>query len=60
MQHSYAQIPRRRRDTVNLDEVLGFVSPKVRDATLQGAAQLKHLGIRFALAGGLALPFAHK
>lgn len=55
MQRSFAQIPRRRRDTVNLDEVFEFVSPKVRDAALQTAAQLEHLGIRFALAGGLAV-----
>ena len=40
---------------MNLEEVLRFVSPKVRDAALRSAAQLSLLGIRHALAGGLAV-----
>jgi hypothetical protein len=55
MHLSYAQIPRRKWNTVNLEDVFRFVSPDVRDAALQSAAQLRYLGIRFALAGGLAV-----
>lgn len=40
---------------MNLNEVFRFVAPQVRDAALKTAAQLKHLGIRHALAGGLAV-----
>ncbi len=54
MHLSYAQIPRRVR-TMNLKDVLGLVPPKVRDAVVKGAAQLEQLGIRYALAGGLAV-----
>ncbi|MCK6508992.1 hypothetical protein L6R29_03355 [Myxococcota bacterium] len=35
--------------------VFGFVDPKVRNAALQVAEQLRRLGVRFALAGGLAV-----
>jgi len=55
MQLSYAQIPRRRVQFMDIEETFRFVSPKVRDAALDTAAQLKHLGIRYALAGGLAV-----
>ena len=40
---------------MNLKEIFRFVSPKVRDAAVKTAAQLDHLGIRYALAGGLAV-----
>ena len=40
---------------MDINEVLEFVAPKVRDAAIQGAAQLESLGIRHALAGGLAV-----
>ena len=40
---------------MNLDEVFRFVAPAVRDAARRAAAQLAHLGIRHALAGGLAV-----
>ncbi|MCB9153467.1 MAG: hypothetical protein H6649_05350 [Caldilineae bacterium] len=40
---------------VDINDVLEFVAPKVRDAAIQGAAQLESLGIRHALAGGLAV-----
>lgn len=40
---------------MDLERVLHFVSAQVREAALQTAAQLDHLGIRFALAGGLAV-----
>lgn len=40
---------------VDINDVLDFVAPKVRDAAIQGAAQLESLGIRHALAGGLAV-----
>jgi len=55
MQLSYAQIPRRRVNFMNLKDVFHFVAPKVRDAAVKAAAQLNHLGIRYALAGGLAV-----
>ena len=40
---------------MELKEVFHFVSPKVREAALKTAAQLTHLNIRYALAGGLAV-----
>ncbi|MBI1923390.1 hypothetical protein HYR99_03975 [Candidatus Poribacteria bacterium] len=55
MQLSYAQIPRRRMNFMNLKDMFRFVAPKVRDAVVKTAAQLDHLGIRYALAGGLAV-----
>ena len=55
MQLSYAQIPRRQVNFMDLKEAFRFVAPKVRDAALKTAAQLQHLGIRHALAGGLAV-----
>jgi hypothetical protein len=51
---SYSQIPRRQSD-MNLNDVSRFVAPAVRDAAVRTAAQLTHLGIRHALAGGLAV-----
>lgn len=36
-------------------EVFRFVAPKVRDAAIKTAHQLDDLGIRYALAGGLAV-----
>ena len=55
MQLSYAQLPRRRVNIMNLKDIFHFVAPKVRDAAVRAAAQLNHLGIRYALAGGLAV-----
>lgn len=55
MEFSYAQIPRRRVDQTDIKEIFGFVSPKVRDAAIKTAEQLSVLGIRHALAGGLAV-----
>jgi hypothetical protein len=52
---SYAQIPRRQVNHMDLKETFRFVSPSVREAAVKTAAQLKHLGIRHALAGGLAV-----
>jgi len=40
---------------MDLKEVFQFVAPRVRDAALKTAGQLNHLGIRYALAGGLAV-----
>ncbi|MFY9574283.1 MAG: hypothetical protein WAV20_23015 [Blastocatellia bacterium] len=40
---------------MDLKEVFRFVAPGVRDAAIKGAAQLNDLGIRYALAGGLAV-----
>ncbi len=40
---------------MNLDDVFSFVAPRVKDAATQAAAQLEHLGVRYALAGGLAV-----
>ena len=55
MQLSYAQIPRRLVNRMDIKEALQFVAPKVRDAAIKTAVQLAHLGIRHALAGGLAV-----
>jgi hypothetical protein len=55
MQLSYAQIPRRHLNLMDLKEVFRFVSPQVRDAAIKSAGQLNELGIRYALAGGLAV-----
>src|SRR5437667_12392602 len=52
---SYAQIPRRPVNGIDLQEVCQFVSPRVRDAAIKAADQLNQLGIRYALAGGLAV-----
>ena len=40
---------------MDITEVFRFVSPKVRDAAIKTAEQLNRLGIRHALAGGLAV-----
>jgi hypothetical protein len=55
MQLSYAQIPRRPVNFMDIKEVFGFVAPRVHEATIKTANQLNHLGIRYALAGGLAV-----
>lgn len=55
MQFSYAQIPRRRVNLMDLKEVFSFVPPALRDAAIKSAQQLTALGIRHALAGGLAV-----
>ena len=40
---------------MDIKEVFRFVSPQVRDAAIKTADQLNNLGIRHALAGGLAV-----
>lgn len=40
---------------MNIEDPFNFVAPKVRDAAIKTAAQLQQLGIRHALAGGLAV-----
>ncbi len=55
MRWSYAQLPRRKVGFMDIKDALDFVAPKVRDAALKAAAQLEQLGIRHALAGGLAV-----
>src|SRR5437762_4444112 len=55
MQLSYAQIPRRPVQLMDLKEVFRFVAPTIRDAAIKSAEQLNRLGIRYALAGGLAV-----
>ncbi|MEO6724845.1 MAG: hypothetical protein ABIU20_04970 [Blastocatellia bacterium] len=40
---------------MDIKDTFRFVAPKVRDAALKTSAQLTHLGIRHALAGGLAV-----
>jgi len=52
---SYAQIPRRQVSLMDLKDIFRFVSPQVREAAIQTAAQLKRIGVRYALAGGLAV-----
>lgn len=55
MQYSYAQPPRRPVNYMDVKEALQSVAPQVREAAIQTAAQLNQLGIRYALAGGLAV-----
>ncbi|MEW6129783.1 MAG: hypothetical protein AB1757_22275 [Acidobacteriota bacterium] len=55
MQLSYAQIPRRRVNQMDIKQVFNFISPSIREAAIKTAEQLNHLGIRYALAGGLAV-----
>lgn len=55
MHYSYAQLKEKRVGLMDINDVLEFVAPKVRDAAIQGAAQLERLGIRHALAGSLAV-----
>jgi hypothetical protein len=55
MHLSYAQIPRRHVNLMDLKEVFRLAAPQVREAAIKAAAQLRHLGIRYALAGGLAV-----
>lgn len=55
MHLSYAQRPRRQVNYMDMKDVFRFVAPKVRDAAVKTATQLEHLGIRYALAGGLAV-----
>jgi len=40
---------------MDLKEVFRFVAPRIRDAAIKSAAKLNDLGIRYALAGGLAV-----
>ncbi|MDX2029653.1 MAG: hypothetical protein SF339_03220 [Blastocatellia bacterium] len=40
---------------MDLRDIFRFVAPEVREAAIKTAAQLDHLGIRYALAGGLAV-----
>src|SRR2546423_10862366 len=55
VQLSYAQIPRRPVNHMDIKEVFRFVAPQVREAAIKTADQLNHLGIRYALAGDLAV-----
>lgn len=55
VQRSFAQIPHRKANTVDLDDVFRFVAQPIRDAAIRTANQLKHLGIRHCLVGGLAV-----
>ncbi len=52
---SYAQIPRRQVNLMDLKETFRFVAPRLRDAAIKAAAQLERLGVRYALGGGLAV-----
>src|SRR5436305_4627488 len=55
VQLSYAQIPRRPVNHMDIKEVFRFVAPQVREAAIKTAEQLHLLGIRYAIAGGLAV-----
>lgn len=55
MHHSYAIAPRREYGAVKLGAALDFQSPAVRQAALRAAAELDRLGIRYAIAGGIAV-----
>ena len=55
LEFSYPRTFRRRLNTMNVKEVFRFVAPKVRDAAITASVQLNDLGIRHALAGGLAV-----
>src|SRR5262249_37741087 len=55
MHLSYAQIPRRPLNLMDLNEVFRFVSLQVREAAVEAANKLSQLGVRHALTGGLAV-----
>lgn len=55
MELSYAQTPRRQARIMDIKDVFSFVAPRVRDAAIKTSARLTDLGIRHALAGGLAV-----
>jgi len=55
MQLSCAQIPRRHVNRMDLKEMFQFAAPQVCDAAVKAAGQLNRLGIRYALAAGLAV-----
>jgi hypothetical protein len=55
MQFSFGQLPVRRVFMADLQGMLGFVSPKLREALLLSAEALQRLGIRYAVAGGFAV-----
>jgi Domain of unknown function (DUF1814). len=55
MHLSYAQIPRRPVNLMDIKAAFRFVAPQVREAAIKTAGQLNLLGIRYALAGGLAV-----
>ncbi len=55
MQLSYAQIPRRPTDMIDVEQAFRLVAPQVRQAAITTAEQLEALDIRYALAGGLAV-----
>jgi hypothetical protein len=40
---------------MDLKDTFRFVAPRVRNAAVQTAAQLEQMGVRYALAGGLAV-----
>lgn len=40
---------------MNIKDIFRFVSPEVRNAAVKTAAQLEKIGVRYALAGGLAV-----
>ena len=47
--------PVRHMNSMDMKEALRFAYPPVREAAVKAAEQLRHLGVRYALAGGLAL-----
>src|SRR5262245_20260961 len=47
--------PVRHMNNSGLESALRFANPPLREAAVKAAEQLRHLGIRHALAGGLAL-----
>ncbi len=55
MHLSYAQQPRQRANTMDLNNAFQYVSSDVREAAEKTAVQLSKLNIRYALAGGLAV-----
>jgi hypothetical protein len=55
MQFSFGQITKRRAFMADLQEMLDFVPPKIKEAALLAAEALQRLGVRYAIAGGLAV-----
>jgi hypothetical protein len=55
MQFSYAQLAIRKSAMIDLENAFRLVAPQVLHAALATAKQLESLGIRYALAGGLAV-----
>ncbi|MDM8519998.1 hypothetical protein QUF64_08125 [Anaerolineales bacterium HSG6] len=40
---------------MDIKQIFSFVTPQMHDAVIKTATQLEHLGVRYALAGGITV-----